>query len=272
MLDKDTQVCISVATKPSQFGTTVHNRAYQALGLNFIYKAFGVSNLKGAIDGVKALGIRGCSVTMPFKEQVLKYVDDLDKTAKSIGAVNTIVNNSGRLKGYNTDAYGAKVALETLGVKTNDRVLLLGAGGAAKAILFALKELGVKDIFISNRTLSKAQKIAQKNRIKAISWQERNKIDVDVLINATPIGMLPNVHEIPVELNMIQKVKMVMDVIVTPIESRLIQVAKKMGKKIIAGYEMSLHQAAAQFKIYTGQPAPLNVMRQAVLELLQGQR
>lgn len=267
--NKDTILCISVAERPGNFGTTVHNAAYEALGLNFAYKAFGIADIAGAITGVRALGIRGCSVSMPFKEAVMKHLDALHPTAQVIGAVNTVVNEEGYLTGYNTDADGAKVALETLGIRKNDTILLLGAGGAARAILYALQQLQVTRVVVANRDLQKARKLAEYGGSEAIEWSARNQARVDVLINATPVGMEPAIDQMPVNEGVVYGCRAVMDVVVSPAETRLIKEAKKLGKQVALGHEMSLHQATAQFRLYTGVGPPLDVMRASIETLLR---
>lgn len=266
-LNKDTVLCISVASRASNFGTVVHNYAYQALGLNFIYKAFEISDIAAAIAGVRGLGIRGCSVSMPFKETVIDYLDELDTTAAAIGAVNTVVNNDGYLIGYNTDVVGATVALQALEIQPQDKVLLLGAGGMAKAIAYSLQQLGIRNILFCNRT---ASKLAEKKvSYEVVPWQERNESQVDILINATSLGMQPNPEVMPVEMRLIQHCRSVMDAIVSPLESKLINAARDANKKVVPGYKISLHQAAEQFYLYTGVKAPLDILEKAVLEMLQ---
>lgn len=267
-VDKDTVMCISLAARPGNFGTRVHNAAFQALELNFIYKAFGITDIAGAIAGVRALGIRGCGISMPFKENVMRHLDKIDKVAAGIGAVNTIVNEDGILTGYNTDAYGAQKALEGIEGLASKKVLLIGAGGAAKAILHALRELGAEDVIITNRSPERAKIIAAKWGYHSAPWDERSQIDAEVLINATPIGMYPDVEQCPVEEQAIARSSAVMDVITNPIESLLIQIAKRMGRMVIPGCKMSLFQAAMQFKLYTGVEPPLDVMEGSIADLL----
>ena len=267
-INNDTVVCISLASRPGNFGATVHNAAYRALGLNFLYKAFGISDIKGAVAGVRALGIRGCSVTMPFKVQVMKELDELDDAAQSIGAVNTVVNENGRLLGCNTDAYGAEVALQSLAITKDDTVLLLGAGGVAKAILYALGRLGVRRIFIATRTEAEASR-GMFGPCDFVQWESRHETKAEIIINATPIGMSPDDDHVPIDLKKTQGCRAVMDVVVSPMESLLLRIAKDMGLRVVPGYKMSLYQAAAQFQLYTGANAPLDVMERAITQLLQ---
>ncbi len=263
----ETITCISLSSRPSNFGMTIHNAAYHALGLNFFYKAFATTDLVGALAGVRALGIRGCSVSMPFKEKVLPLLDVLDPIAESLGAINTIVNNEGQLSGYNTDAYGAEMILRRLSLPLASRVLILGAGGVARAILYALKSLGYANITISNRSIERltALPVPYSN----IPWSARNAFSADIIINTTPLGMAPNNDDLPINEEAVSKAKAVIDVIVTPSETPLIKLARALGKAVVCGHEMSLHQAARQFELYTGKKAPLAVMEDSLKNYLK---
>jgi len=266
-IDKNTQLCISISARPSNFGSSLHNAAYQALGLNFIYKACQVSDLAGAITGVRALGIRGCSVSMPFKEAVIPFLDHMDETAQVIGAVNTIVNQDGRLTGYNTDAVGAKMALETLQPSPSESVLVLGAGGVARAILYALRQLGFTKVNVANRNLDRIKALQNILPCVPIEWSNKQNGSYELLINATSIGMNPDASVIPVDEKMIQNARAVMDVVVSPLQSQLIRQAQNAGKQTAPGSLMSLGQAMTQFTLYTGQPAPRQIMEQALREM-----
>jgi len=269
MINKDTQLCISVASRPSNFGTTLHNAGYMALGLNFAYKAFGISDIEGAITGVRALGIRGCSVSMPFKETVIPYLDALDETARMIGAVNTVVNEAGRLTGYNTDVIGARAALESLKACPGESVLLLGAGGVARAILSALRQLGLNRVRVANRDLEKLQKLNVILSCQPVAWDERQHERADIVINATSVGMHPNAESMPLEDAFIHQSRAVMDVVISPIETRLIGCARSIGKAVAPGYLMSLEQAMAQFALYTGKEPPRDMMERNMRQLLE---
>jgi shikimate dehydrogenase len=260
MLNKDTQLCISVASRPSNFGTTLHNAGYEALGLNFAYKAFETNDIAGAIGGVRALNIRGCSVSMPFKESVIPHLDALDDTARIVGAVNTVVNESGVLTGYNTDVLGALKALESLQVSPGDTVLILGAGGVARAVLFALRLLGISQVRVANRHFDKIQKLNTIISCTPVKWMNRESVPVDILINATCVGMSPNEELVPLSRDFICQSRVVMDVIVSPMETRLVSCAKMAGSKVAPGYLMSLEQAIAQFTLYTGLEPPRELL------------
>jgi shikimate dehydrogenase len=268
MVNKDTQLCISLASSPSNFGTTLHNAAYAAMGLNFVYKSFGISDLAGALIGVRALNIRGCSLSMPFKEAALPLLDDLDETARLIGAVNSIVNHAGRLTGYNTDAVGARKALESIRVDPRDKVLLLGAGGVARAILFVLRQMGFRQVQVSNRDPEKIKRLDSIMPCKVVPWKLRHKAGADLLINATSVGMSPDINQSPMEEGFLCETKAVMDVVVSPMESCLIKLARSMGKDVAPGYLISLEQMIEQFRLYTGEVPPRDVIEQSLKQLL----
>jgi shikimate dehydrogenase len=268
IINKDTQLCISLASRPSNFGTTLHNAGYTALGLNFLYKAVGINDLTGAIAGVRALNIRGCSVSMPFKETVLPLLDELDETARAIGAVNTIVNEDGKLSGYNTDTIGAYKALESINVCPEDSVLLIGAGGVARAILLALKRLGFSRVCVTNRDTRKIEQLNSIMSCEIVPWNKKHRHSVDILINATSIGMNPDAQNSPMGSDFLRQTRAVMDVVVSPIESRLIYDARSLGKEVVPGYMMSLEQAIEQFRLYTGEMPPRGILEEKLKRLL----
>lgn len=257
-------LCISLSSKPGKIGTIVHNAGYRYLGLDWSYAACTTNDLKGSIEAIKILGIRGCSVSMPFKEDVMKYLDKIDSIAKKIGAVNTIVNNNGKLTGYNTDYIGAKESLKILNLTKKNNFLVLGTGGVGRSILFALHNLGFTKITISGRNLTKAKKLADEFNSKVISWDKREIFTDEVLINATSIGMYPDIKSSPISKINMKNMKYVMDVVSNPTETTLIKNAKSLKIKNLSGLTMSLFQARAQFKLYTKQMVPMEVMKKAV--------
>jgi len=264
----DSQLCISIAERPGIYGITVHNAGYKALGLNFFYKAFGTKDFAGAIHGVRALGIRGCSVSMPFKEKVIPLLDELDFLAEKTKAVNTIVNDKGHLTGYNTDVIGIKKCLQPLKIKKNKKILLLGSGGIARAFLVALQNLKLNNITISNRTLKKGQILAKEFDVDFLKWSERNNFNADMIINATSIGMSPNDNLMPISENQIINTKILMDVVASPSNTKLIKFAKKYKKFTINGPELSFYQACEQFKLYTCKKPPIIAMKKAATKLI----
>ena len=260
------ELCISISKKPGMFGTIVHNAGYEALGLNFFYKAFKTDYLEDAIKGVRALQIRGCSVSMPYKEKVIQYLDELDLSAKQVKAVNTIVNNNGKLIGYNTDVFSLKKCLKKISKNKNQEILVLGAGGMTRAVLVALDYLKMKNITITNRTSSKGKKIAKEFDLKFITWNKRNDNQSDIIINSTSMGMYPTITQLPLSNSMIKKSKTVVDVISNPIQTKLIKLAIKYRKNTILGTDLAFEQAITQFKLYTGKKAPVLEMQRAVNE------
>ena len=269
-ISKDTQLCISVAQHPSNFGTTLFNAAFQKLGLDFVYKAMRVrpGDLRAAIEGIRALGIRGCGVSMPFKGEAAGYMDNLDSLARKIGAVNTIVNTAGRLKGYNTDCWGAWQVLKRVKGLRSKRIVMLGAGGVAQAIACALVKLGASDVTVVNREQTSGKSLARKWGFSGyLAWRERDGVDGDVLINATPVGMAPHSQRCPVGEDVVGRFSVVMDVVINPSGTRLIKLARRRGRRVIPGHEMSLWQAARQFELYMGRRAPVKVMREQILNM-----
>jgi shikimate dehydrogenase len=259
---------------------SMHNAAFKELNLDFTYVAFRVrmGELKEAIVGARSLDIHGLNATMPHKNVIAGYLDEIDPKAKSIGAVNTILNNEGKLIGYNTDGVGALRALKENGITpTGKKILLLGAGGAGKAIAFyAAQE--AEELVILNRTPQKAEKLADvlhrefdkriigKDFSPKIIGEELK--DADILVNATSVGMHPNVNRSLVPPNSLKTDLYVMDIIYSPLDTKLLQDAKAAGAKVISGIEMLLHQGAASFEIWTNRQAPVKVMKHAVLNKL----
>ncbi|MEC4669209.1 MAG: shikimate dehydrogenase [Nitrospirota bacterium] len=256
----------------------IHNAAFQKLGLNFVYLAFRVEDLDGAIRGIRSLGnLRGFSVTIPHKVAILPYLDEVEPTAKHIGSINTIVVNNGKLQGYNTDASGAMRALRDADVPLKgQRILMLGSGGAARAIAFALAAgtgpagltiLGVDDA--ERRGLVQDLRSRTSLHVEGGALSEnslRRAIEeAHILLHCTPLGMHPTVEETCVPVSLLRPHLTVMDIVYNPLETRLLREARQVGCRTIRGIEMFLNQAVAQFELWTGQPAPADVMR-GVLE------
>jgi len=258
----------------------MHNAAFEELNLDFVYVAFRVrrEELREAIIGARSLDVLGLNVTMPHKNAVMRYLDEIDPTARSIGAVNTILNDEGRLMGYNTDGIGALKALKENGITPNGKkLLLLGAGGAGKAIAFhAAREL--EELVILNRTPQKAKKLAEVLRREfnkkingnALSTEiiEEELRDADILVNATSVGMHPDIDQSLVPPSPLRPDLCVMDIVYNPLETKLAKDAKAVGAKVVSGIEMLVYQGAASFEIWTNRPAPVEVMKQAVLNKL----
>ncbi len=259
----DTTLCFSVAALPGRFGATVFNAAFRALGLDYLYKPFACSEerLGGFVSALRLLGVRGCGVSMPFKSRIMQYLDRIDPVAEKVGAVNTVVNDAGQLIGYNTDVDGARAALAAVGAKPGGRVLLLGAGGMARAMLYALDEAGMRGITVAQRT--DAAMLRNFPSVKVAPWEERERLSADLLINATPIGMMPDDAHTPLEALALNHFRAVIDVVPMPRTTRLVAAARALGLPTADGACLALAQAAKQFELYTGQAAPLDVMREA---------
>lgn len=261
MIDHETILCISIAERPGKYGVFFHNLVYEALGLNQIYIPMQVNadELEYAIHGVRALKIKGCSVSMPHKEQVIQYLDSIDPIAEQIGAVNTIVRQAdGTLKGYNTDYSGAKRALQTNIGLQEKRVVMLGAGGVARAIAQAVIDLGGK-LTIANRSFDRGKDLADKVKATVIQWEDlqNKKLYGDLLINATSIGMGEYIS--PVSKEILGRFIGAYDVVLG--KTRFIDEARELNLKAIPAEVMCTYQAAEQVKLYTGHDVPEDIIQ-----------
>jgi shikimate dehydrogenase len=246
---------------------SMHNAAFKARGINAAYLAFEVSDLEGCLRGVRSLGIKGLSVTIPFKEEIIQQLDEADPLAKGIGAVNTVVNDNGCLKGYNTDAMGALLALEERTSLSGKSVCIIGAGGAARAIGYILKQRGV-EVTIANRSQARGTSLAQALGCGFVNLKDLAMAGYDILINTTPVGMSPDIEGCPVTEDALREGMVVMDVIYNPFKTKLLAMAEAKGCFIINGLPMFIHQGAEQFRLWTGVDAPVDVMTDAVKDAL----
>lgn len=266
----------------------MHNIAFKQMGLPFTYAAFDVepASLESAVKGLRALGFRGANVTIPHKVKVMEYIDKVDDEAKRIGAVNTIVNENGRLIGYNTDGIGyLQSLLEETGLSlASSKVLILGAGGATRAIAFALLGAGIEQLWITNRTIEKADQLAaslyasQKGTasIHALTYEQLPSVlsEASLLVNSTPVGMHPNVSDSPLteaDLSLLPNYAVVSDLIYNPKRTKLLSMAEKIGLQTHEGLGMFIHQGAYAFEYWTGAKAPTKQMRQVVQQALQNE-
>ena len=245
----------------------MHNAAFSTTGLNAVYLAFETSDIEGCVKSMKALDIKGLSVTIPYKSEVINLLDAVDPLAKRIGAVNTIVNHGGRLVGYNTDATGALKALEERIDLSGKTCLILGAGGAARAIGFALKDRGVH-LTIANRTTRRGEKLADFLGCSFVPLLEIKSVRADVLIHATPAGTYPNIGHCVITQDAIHEKMVVMDIVYNPMETRLLRMAGSVNCLTIKGLGMFVHQGAEQFRLWTGFEAPFKHMKAAVEKIL----
>ena len=277
----ETQLC-GVLGNPvhHSLSPAIHNAAFGHHELNFVYLALPVEkDVEGAIRGIRALGnLRGFSVTIPHKVAVMPYLDEIDATARHIGSVNTIVKDGEKLTGYNTDASGALQALRQAGTQLKGRqVLLLGSGGAARAIAFGLAVEGEID-GLTILGIDESERAALATDIR-----ERTSVTVEdssmneaalangikkshVLIHCTPIGMHPNVNNSCVSKSLLKPGLTVMDIVYNPLETQLLREAREVGCQTIRGVEMFVNQAVGQFEHWTGQSAPIDVMRRILEE------
>jgi shikimate dehydrogenase len=255
-LSKDTQLCISLAARPSNIGTRFHNHLYDVLGLDFIYKAFTTTDIVAAIGGVRALGIRGCSVSMPFKEDVLALVDVVEPSARVLGSVNTIVNDvsisGGRLTASNTDYLAVQHLIVEHRLDPADTVLIRGSGGMASAVGAAFRDRGFEAGTIVARNHAAGSALAQ--RLGYDYADDVGSRVASVLVNVTPIGMAgaPEAAECAFAPSTIAYAHNVFDVVAMPSETSLIAAARSAGVGVISGAEVIALQAAEQFERYTG--------------------
>ncbi|MGB9735298.1 MAG: shikimate dehydrogenase [bacterium] len=268
----------------------MHMSAIFALGIDYVYLSFDVQpeELQHTIAQFKKEHIKGFNVTIPYKERIIDYLDDIDQHAKRIGAVNTVNNEDGRLKGYNTDGIGYLKSLkEQTGFDPEGKqVLMLGAGGAARAVAFSLLESGIKTLFVANRTVQKAERLIQhlgsyfqKATLYPLSLEkivDLSYMDLDLIVNTTSVGMKNTKQSDTGRLmellkfdNTFNKGLVVSDIVYNPPETPLLRMAKQAGLKIHDGIGMLVYQGAESFKIWTGIQAPVEVMRQAVSRALQ---
>jgi shikimate dehydrogenase len=257
---------------------TIQNSAFYHLDLDFVFLAFNVKTeeLDTAIQGMRSLGIHGLNVTMPHKMRVINYLDEIDPTVKFLNSANTIVNKKGKLTGYNTDGIGAVKALQGNGVDLDSsKVVLLGAGGAGRAIALSIVEKS-SDLVILNRDAKKAKRLELDLKLKfqkniageslSANSIKKHLQDSDVLINATNVGMRPNNKLSIIDSNLLTSDLTVMDIVYNPVDTKLLTDAKTAGAKTINGIDMLIHQGAASFELWTGMKAPIEVMKLAALK------
>jgi len=254
------------------------NRAFRECGINGIYTAFHIKGeqLGDFIAGVRAMGIRGVNVTIPHKLDVMPFLDEIDESARLIGAVNTIVNNDGHLVGYNTDGLGYVRSLkeEAEPNLSGKRILIIGAGGATRGIVYALTKEGVASVTIANRTLARAEELAEvfKGRadVRAIGNEALQEAcaNADIVINTTSVGMFPHVDETPIDASWLREDAIASDLIYNPLTTRFLEGASAKGCRIHGGLGMFIYQGAFAFEYWTGVSAPVEAMRETVLEAL----
>jgi shikimate dehydrogenase len=247
----------------------MHEAAYRALGLHYRYQPFAVEDVRGALVGMRALGIRGCGVSMPFKLEVLEHLDAVDPLARRIGAVNTVVNEGTRLVGYNTDAWGARRAFEEVRPLPGCRILLLGAGGAARAVAFAFAEAGA-ELTLANRDEPRAEALAAEVGARAAGGLALSAEleGFDAVVNASSRGMADVDPTSPIAPTGLRQDLIVMDIVYKPVATELVRLALAQGCRVVHGGRMLLHQATRQFELYTGCAAPVEVMDRQLSQIV----
>ncbi len=268
---------LSISSKTSLFGIigcpvkhslspVIHTNCFYRDKVDAVYLAFEVKNkdLKDAIKGIKALRIKGVSVTVPHKSTCMKYLHEIDEMAKKIGAVNTIINRDGKLYGYNTDYIGVKEAFEKNGVNPEGKkALMIGSGGAGRAVTFALCEMGIGTIFIAGIIKNEMKKLKEdiEKHYPSVSveWfmrDEKKEIEIgrdcEIIVNSSPIGMEPDTEKTPISQEVFKKGQVLFDVVYTPPITKFLREGKKRGLKCISGVDMFVYQAMAQYKLFTG--------------------
>lgn len=260
------------------FSPTMHNAAFQSLGLDYYYLPIEVTkeNLGDVVGGLRRMNFAGFNVTIPHKINIMQYLDETDSLAEIIGAVNTVVIKDGRLKGYNTDGIGFLRSLETeKGIKVKDRkVLIIGAGGSTQSIAMTLAANHARDIVICNRTEEKARLLSDHINRKLHTCSRPLPLDpsrvaaeitdADILINTTNIGMTPDIESVPIDPQLLNRRTLVCDIIYNPLKTRLLLEAERAGCEIMNGLGMLLYQGAEAFTLWTGMPAPITVMKAAL--------
>lgn len=278
-----TQLCAVIGNPVAHsLSPAIHNAAFEELGLDFIYMACQVDDVKNALAGMRALGnFRGMSITIPHKIEAMRHVDEIAETDQSIGSINTVINDKGRLFGLGTDGPGALKAISDAGTEPGGKnILMLGAGGAARAISFTLArnakpgELSILDInenFLQQ--LATDLKAGTDTPIRSGLLNDSSLASAmesaDIIIHCTPTGMHPNEDATLIHPDLFRTGQVVFDIVYTPLETKLLAEARSRGLKVISGADMFINQAVLQFEHFTGTDAPADVMRRVVMEHLQ---
>lgn len=286
MIDTSTKVCAIIGNPVKHsLSPLIHNAAFKACGLNYVYLAFQVmnTNLNDALCGFRALEeFMGLSVTIPHKMEIVKYLDWVEQGALYSGSVNTVVKNGDKILGYNTDGMGVIEALREGGIEIlRKKAIIIGTGGVARGIAFCLlQSTGLESLTIAGRNESKVEKICQDLKklnkgiilSSSLNYEDLKSAisSADILIQCTSVGMWPNKDETLVPTEFLHKGLVVFDVIYTPLKTRLIIEAERRGCFIIPGVEMFLHQAYLQFELWTKMEAPKQIMRNIALDALRG--
>ncbi|PAV07721.1 shikimate dehydrogenase [Methanosphaera cuniculi] len=261
------------------FSPPMHNTAYKKMNMDYVYVPFHIlpENIDNLITSAKTMNIQGLNVTIPYKTTIIPQLDEIDEIAQKIGAVNTIQFKNGKAKGYNTDGIGAIKSLKKYTDLEDKNILILGAGGASKAITFTLTYENPQNITIANRTQQNADTLIENikkqtpyTNISYIPIQNTDEIidDIDIIINTTPIGMTPNIDECPINTDKINQKHTVMDIIYNPLETKLLKKAKQQKAQTIPGTHMLVNQGIEAFKIFTNQTPKYEYFEKPLLKIL----
>lgn len=278
-----TQLCAVIGNPVAHsLSPALHNAAFNELGLDFVYVAFQVEDAKSALSGMRALhNFRGMSVTIPHKIEIMNYMDEIAEIDRSIGSINTVINENGKLIGLGTDGPGALKALADAGVELEGKnILMLGAGGAARAIAFTLaRKTGLEKLLLLDVNDIMLQGLVTDLKTGTDACIESGPLtdsslaqamgNTDVIINCTPIGMHPNEGASLIPAELFRCGQVVFDIVYTPLETKLLTDAKACGLQVVSGVEMFINQAVLQFERFTGENAPVEVMRRVVMERLK---
>ena len=273
MIDGKTKVFGIVGNPVSHsMSPLMHNVALESLDFNGVYVPFPVEDVGTAVHGLQALDIAGVSVTIPHKETIIEFLDEIDPVAKKIGAVNTVAHlkrddGASYLKGFNTDWLGANRALETQISLKGKKVRLLGAGGSARAIGFGLLHVGA-EVILCSRTESRGRLLAEELGCEWVSLSRMSEMKSDIVINATSVGMAPNDEASLMDVEQLNGVLVVMDIVYAPLTTKLLENAQQAGCSTICGLEMLLYQGVEQFELWTGEKAPVELMRHKLYEVV----
>jgi shikimate dehydrogenase len=263
MISTIPHLCGSITGKPNPFGVKVHEAGYRALGLDYKYVSIGTGDLAPVVEALRTLRFRGFGVSMPFKQQIIELLDEVSDEVRDIGACNTAVRIDDRLRGENTDWTGALAALkevDALSGTPGSKAVIIGAGGVARAIAYGLKRTGYQ-VFISARNLDAARALVRDLSLgAACTLQEQGRVEADLVVNATPLADLDG----PLDLDKHRRATALLDVIGDRKITPLAREAASRGLRVALGWRMRLHQACRQFELYTGHPAPEQVMSEAL--------
>jgi len=250
-IGRDTRLCMSLSARPGNAGSRLHNTLYGLLGLDYVYKSFSTTDLPAAIGGLRALDVRGCAISMPFKEAVIPLLDGLEDSARAIDSVNTIVNDDGVLTGYNTDYTAVRDLVSRRGIDPATPFLLRGSGGMAKAVVAALRGLGFREGTVIARNAEAGQGLAAQYGFRWLP--ELPEEGTAMLVNVTPLGMEgAQAEELAFTPAQIAACEVAFDVVAQPAETPFIKAALAAGKTVISGAEVIVLQAIEQFVLYTG--------------------